>query len=158
MLSRRNFVTTIFLITAVTGLSGCASPPPPREQAAGPQQLVFQEKRPGPEVQIDDGASILPPRDIGDADRATGGDHWLVTQNALELVLHGSSSCPPEIEKVIQEFNGVKVHLKEVESSKICTLDLRRYTFEVLAPVPDFIEEVELVSDTGAVTLLKLEK
>lgn len=139
----KSILTGVALLS-VLGLSmtGCTSLP----SNGGTEQvktLPFMES-PNPTMNFEDESNN--PVELSE-------DGWRELSNeSIELTLHGSSSCPPAVEKVTKKASTVTVELKPVETFMACTEDLG--SFYVTVAGTGKVETVEIASKNGDVTQL----
>lgn len=134
----KSMLTGLALLSVVSlSMSGCTSLPSTGD--GGSEQvksLAFMES-PNPVMSFEDG-------DNSPIQRTE--DNWReLSTGSVEINLHGSSSCPPSVEKITQKSSTITVELKPLETFMACTEDLRN--FYVTVAGTDDVEKVELISN-----------
>lgn len=138
MKMNKTMLVGLALLSAVgLGLSGCTNQPVPETTGkAGTQELVFTESS-NPTMSFED--------ESGEPLHMTE-DSWMqLSEGDIEITLHGSSSCPPTVERVTKDASTVTVTLKPMETLMACTADLRGFYVTVVA---DDVEKVEILSNS----------
>lgn len=147
---KNKMLNTFAVLAGITiGLAGCSGEisigngPSPTTTASTSPSAVAQAK----ELSFMESENPTIPFGSFDADgEPVQENHWKrLSENSIEVTLFGSSSCPPTVEKVIQEGVTIQLKLKEPNSEEACTADLQGHYVTVVEDSP--AEKVEILSD-----------
>lgn len=121
---KRIGISSLFGLSMAIALTGCGggSELVPESSSNMVEEVTFASTS-EPQVQLEgENREDIPMADFGM-------DGWSqLENNDIELVLHGSSSCPPIVEKVVKKEDAViEVQLVQVSTKMACTMDLRGF-------------------------------
>jgi hypothetical protein len=133
----KSVVVGIALLSAVgVSLTGCTQPTDDGQISTSVQELGYMES-PNPTMDFD-----------GNERDQMAGNYWTpLADGNIEIALHGSSSCPPAVEKITKTASStVTVKLKTLDKNTACTMDYRGFYVAVIAAGD--VETVEIYSNS----------
>ena len=90
------------------------------------------------------------------ASNASTSRHFYQRANgAVELLLHGSSSCPPQIANALYDVSRreIVVNLSDEDLNRACTMDLTMHMFLLSSSQLGDVREVRVIHPQGEITV-----